>query len=225
MPETDESALLERLRSGDKAALGELLTRHQRRLYNICLRLVGNRDDAAELTQEALLKALRHIDGFRGTAQIATWLTRIVTNEAISHLRRRRLRRTASLDAGTDDDGQGVTAPGLGQQLADKREPSPERRVQNYELEHRIQAALDRLEPDFRAVLVLRDIDQMDYQQIAATLEVPVGTVKSRLFRARLALRSHLSETEQAGSAAKPDTRASDGAVAAPGAEAAKHKP
>lgn len=199
MAHSEESALLARVRRGDPAALGELLTAHQGRLYNLCLRLVGHREDAAELTQEALLKAVAHLDRFRGEAQIATWLTRIATNEAITHLRRRRLRRHASLDAEAGgDNGEAGT---LSQRVPDSREPSPEQRVQHQERGAWIQAGLDRLEPDFRAVLILRDIEQMEYQQIAEVLELPVGTVKSRLFRARLGLREHLSklESEQAG--------------------------
>ncbi|MFW6060315.1 MAG: RNA polymerase sigma factor [Phycisphaeraceae bacterium] len=192
----DESALLARVRAGDRTALNELLAAYQGRLYNICLRMVGNRDDAAEATQEALLKAVQHIDRFRGEAKLSTWLIRIATNEATTHLRRRRIRRAASLEASHDGQTDG-DAHTLRHRLTDQREPPPEQRVQQDETLQRIEAALDQLDPDFRAVLVLRDIDQMDYQQIAEVLETPIGTVKSRLFRARLALREQLTETER----------------------------
>lgn len=191
----DEAALLDRLDQGDRTALDELLRAYQGRLYNICLRMLGNRDDAAEVTQEALLKAVQHIDRFRRDAKLSTWLIRITTNEATTHLRRRRIRRAASLDAAsdghTDADGQAMR-----HHLPDAREPGPEQRVQQNESLQRIEAALAALDPDFRTVIVLRDVDQMDYQQIAEVLEAPIGTVKSRLFRARLALRQQLADDE-----------------------------
>ena len=199
MTHPDESALLQRLRDGDRTALNELLAAHQTRLYNICLRLLGNRDDAAEVAQEALLKAVQHIDRFRGESKLGTWLVRIATNEATTHLRRRRIRRAASLESPHPNgqaDGDADAGADWRHQLADGREPSPDERVQQQEQRLSLQAAIDQLEPDFRAVLVLRDVDQMDYQQIADVLEVPVGTVKSRLFRARLALREQLSERD-----------------------------
>lgn len=212
MTQPDESTLISRLRRGDRAALGELLASHQHRLYNICLRLVGNRDDAAELTQEALLKAVRSIDRFRGEAQIATWLTRIATNEALTHLRRQRLRRAASIDAGhPNGDADAHDPPTLGDALADRREPAPHARVQQEEQARALQAALDALTPEFRAVLVLRDVEQMDYQQIAEVLELAVGTVKSRLFRGRLALRQQLADApEAAASQPSPPTSTVD---------------
>lgn len=194
MPQAAEHELLARIRRGDQAALGQLLQRHQKRLYNVCLRMVGNRDDAAELTQDTLLKVVEHIGGFRASSKLTTWMIRIAMNQSISHLRRRRLRHTASLDGpaanGRAPDDQ-TTA--LRDRLADTREPGPEQRVQMHELGAQIQSAMGLLDPEFRAVLVLRDVDQMDYQQIAEVLELPVGTVKSRLFRARLAMREQLA--------------------------------
>ncbi|MGB0768737.1 MAG: RNA polymerase sigma factor, partial [Phycisphaeraceae bacterium] len=93
-----DTALIEQIRDGDRAALGELLERHQHRLFSIALRMVSNRDDAAEVTQDAMLKIVQHFDSFRSEAQVTTWMTRIVMNQAISRLRRRKLRDHASLD-------------------------------------------------------------------------------------------------------------------------------
>lgn len=201
--------LLERVRRGDRAAMGTLLQEHQGRLYNVLLRMVSNRDDAAELTQDVLLKIVQHIDDYRGQAELTTWMTRIAMNEAISHLRKRKLRQTISLDGhpggrasgggggasggGWGDDDQ---ATALRRGLADDREPGPAECVENKEGLQRLRQAIAELDEEHRAVLVLRDIDEMDYAQIAGVLGVPVGTVKSRLFRARLALREKMVQLE-----------------------------
>lgn len=193
--------LLERVRRGDRAAMGALLQEHQGRLYNVLLRMVSNRDDAAELTQEVLLKIVQHIDDYRGQAELTTWMTRIAMNEAISHLRKRKLRQTVSLDGRSDAAGGGSNSRGwsdddqataLRRRLADDREPGPAECVEKKEGLERLRLAIAGLDEEFRAVLVLRDIDEMDYAQIAEVLSVPVGTVKSRLFRARLALREKM---------------------------------
>ena len=195
----DEQTLLDRLREGDSQALGALLQRHQRRLYNLALRMVSNRDDAAEVTQEAFLKIVQHIDRYRGEAQITTWMTRITMNQAISHLRKRRIRKMTSIEGNGQDDGYGLRdSPTLTLRgsLADTKEPGPALRVQQDEQRDRLRTAIAGLDDDFRAVLVLRDIDGLDYAAIADTLELKVGTVKSRLFRARLALRQAIQEME-----------------------------
>ena len=200
MEHVDEQVLLDRARAGDGAALGELLQAYQRRVYNVCLRMVGNRDDAAELAQDTLLKVVQHIGDFRGQSGLGTWVTRIAMNGSISHLRKRKLRRTASLEAPSSANGRGEADEGatLRRRLADEREPGPARRVQESEGHDRLQRAILALDEEHRAVLVLRDIDELDYAQIAEALELPLGTVKSRLFRARLALREQVMKQESA---------------------------
>ena len=202
--------LLEQVRAGDPAALGRLLEQQQGRLYRVCLRMVSNRDDAAEVTQEAMLRIVQHIGEYRGEAQLTTWMIRIAMNQSITHLRRRRIRQTTSLDAppgsyggggenasgGGDTSGGGDQASALRNCLADSREPDPAQRVQTREQVHLLEQAIASLSDEYRSVLVLRDIDGMDYQQIADTLEMKVGTVKSRLFRARLALRETLIKAD-----------------------------
>ncbi|HEX7009497.1 MAG TPA: sigma-70 family RNA polymerase sigma factor [Phycisphaeraceae bacterium] len=208
MTQPSEQELLTRVRRGDQAALGHLLQMYQRRLYTVCLRMVGHRDDAAEATQDAMLKIVQHIHEFRGESELATWMIRIVMNQAMSQLRRRRVRRSISLDAAGDGHDPQDQAAALRQQLADSREPAPDQRIQQEEARQRVHEALARLEEPLRAVLVLRDVEQMDYQQIAQVLMMPVGTVKSRLFRARLALRHELREPstqeETASDTARP---------------------
>lgn len=177
----------------DSAELANLLSEHHGRVYNVIFRMVSNRDDADELTQDVMLKVVKNADQFRGEAQPTTWITRIAINAAISHLRKRRTRRAVSLESNgqaTDDE-----AGSLRTCLADHREPDGLSSVEQSEEVARLQRAIASLDDDFRSVLVLRDIDEMDYAQIAETLEIKVGTVKSRLFRARLALRQTLEST------------------------------
>jgi len=192
MFEPSDTDLMAQVQAGDRAALGRLLELHQDRLFNIALRMVSNRDDAAEVTQDAMVKIIQHIDSFRSEAQITTWMTRIVMNQAITRLRRRKLRDHASLDASRPTANGDDQAASLRQILEDSREPSAELCVEEREMIERLLAAIDRLDSDFRSVLVLRDLEEMDYQQIADVLEIKVGTVKSRLFRARLALRQEM---------------------------------
>ena len=188
MDVADERDLAARIARGDRVAVAELLEANEGRLFNVCLRMVGHRDDAAELTQDAMVRIVQHLGGYRGDARLTTWMTRIAMNGCLSFLRKRRLRSTVSLHGGpdpTDLDGRSALAA----RLADHREPAPEQRVELEEQLGRLHVAMGRLDPDHRAVLVLRDLEQMDYREIAEALELPVGTVKSRLFRARLALR------------------------------------
>ena len=190
MPHDPHPSLLDAARRGDRGALGQLLRHHEPRLYHVCLRMVGHRDDAAELTQDTLLKTIQHLDDFRGDAQLSTWMTRIAINLCLSHLRKRKVRHAASLDQTPAADRP---APPAAAFLADHREPPPDSRVQNREAHDQLQLALQQLDPDHRAVLLLRDLQQLDYAQIGEALDCPVGTVKSRLFRARLKLREALT--------------------------------
>lgn len=205
-----EHELLDRVRRGDRSAMGALLQLHQTRLYNTCLRMVSNRDDAAELTQEVMLKIVQHIDEYRGGAELSTWMIRIAMNQSISHLRKRKVRRAVSLDG--DARNGAFPAPddqatALRARLADSRELSPDSRVEREETLERLRQAIAQLDDEYRAVLVLRDIDELDYGQIAEALGLPLGTVKSRLFRARLALRELMAKMERGGQASEPAPR------------------
>lgn len=207
MQQFSEAQLVQDVLRGDSAALGTLLQMHQKRLYNVALRMVSNRDDAAEITQDGMVKIIEHVADFKCQSSIGTWMVRIIMNLSISHLRKRKLRTTASLDQppgapgtpgsmgaypGGGGTGQEDQSSALRREMADHREPSPAVSVQQREMHLLLQKALAALEEDFRSVIVLRDINEMDYQQIAQVLAVPVGTVKSRLFRARLALRQQM---------------------------------
>ena len=191
-----ERLLVDQVQAGDRGALGELLGAYHRRVYHLCLRMVSNSDDAAELSQEVLLRAIQHIDGFRGGSKFSTWLLRIAMNLTVSHLRRRKVRSAISLDLET---GDGEAATPLRNMIASGREPKPSQSVEKKEEAVELAAALESLDPSLKSIMLLRDVQQMDYQQIADVLSLPIGTVKSRLFRARLALRAALE-----GHAQKP---------------------
>jgi RNA polymerase sigma-70 factor (ECF subfamily) len=190
---------MQRAQEGDRAALAELLTQQQDRLFHLALRLVSDRDDAADVTQQTMLKVVEQLSEFRGQAQLTTWMRRILVNQAFSLLRKRQTRNKHHAPAATharadggDDEGRPGAADPL--QNAATREPDPGLRVQQQEVSSRLQAAIDGLEETFRAVLVLRDIDGMNYAEIGEALELAPGTVKSRLFRARLQLRQQLEQ-------------------------------
>jgi len=186
-----ERQLVELVRRGDRGALGELLGAYHKRVYHVILRMVSNHEDAAELTQEVLLRAIKHVDNFKGDAKFSTWLLRIAMNLAISHLRRSKVRKTVSLETQVTGSGQDQATP-LKNLMTQNRELSAAQRVDTQEQVQQLGLALDRLDPSLRSVILLRDLQGMDYQQIAEVLAVPLGTVKSRLFRARLALRAEL---------------------------------
>lgn len=182
---------------GDRAAYGQIVMAFQDRIYNALLRLVGNADEAGELTQETFTRGLIKIDSFRGEASPYTWLFRIGMNLAISQLRSAKRHRSFSLDGSdcgrdswSDGDGQ---AASLRDRFASDRESSPPRQLEQRERQQQVLAALGRIDADHRTVLVMRDIEGFDYQQMAEVLELPVGTIKSRLFRARVALREELN--------------------------------
>lgn len=200
-----EEQLVARVRAGDQAALGDLLELVQHRLFSLCLGMLGNRDDAAEMAQETMLRIVRHVGDFRSQSSFSTWMIRIAMNLCLTRLRQRRpsLNATAASPwrpaAAPDPPGEGEVS-GSGHQArtkpretADHRELRPDLDVEQREQLQLLTRAIHQLEDDMRAVLILRDIQQMDYEQIASVLAVPVGTVKSRLFRARLSLRKQLN--------------------------------
>src|SRR5689334_15642295 len=194
-----EIELLRKAQQGDRAAYGQLVIAYQDRLYNAILRLVGDREEARELTQEAFMRGLQKIDSFRGDASPYTWLFRIAVNLAISHLRKVHRFRVFSLDrpsgsaAGNGRYSSDDQASSLVERIVRDGGPgAPPERLESRERDQAVLSALGRLDAEYRAVLVMRDIEGFDYQQMADILGLPLGTLKSRLFRARLALRDEL---------------------------------
>ncbi len=178
----DEQALIRDAQSGDLDAFNALVLRYQDMAYNLAYRLMGDRESAEDATQEAFISAYRNIRRFRGS-HFKAWLLRIVTNACYDELRRRKRRPTASLDALPSD------------VLPSDHAPSPENHAQRTELRDAIQDCIGSLPPRQRMVVVLIDVEGLDYREAAEVLGVPSGTVKSRLSRARAKLRDCLRKT------------------------------
>lgn len=180
-----DATLIGRTLSGEPAAFGELVLRYQDRLYNSLVRVLGSAEDARDAVQDAFVQAFVKLETFRGSSAFYTWLYRIAFNQAMSHARRQR--PTRSLDLARADRGQ---EPVDGQ-------PAPDARLDTSERATQVHRALAELSAEFRQVLVLREMDGCKYEEIAQMLELPVGTVRSRLFRARLELRDRLAPMMQ----------------------------
>lgn len=186
-----DAQCIERCKAGDQRAFGTLVLNYQDRVFNLCYRMCGNRTDAEDLTQEAFMKALKAINSYDGRAGFYTWLYRIAVNLSLSR-RRQFPRRAASLDV-ANEDGQTRAAELV------SREARPGAVMEEREQSRMIDEALIALEEQHRAVIILRDMESLDYNQIAEVLEIPAGTVKSRIHRARCALREILTPMLEKG--------------------------
>lgn len=171
--------------AGNGDAFGMIVERHQDRLYNTVYRLVGSAEDARDVLQDVFLKAFENLDRFRGGSSLYTWLFRIAVNTSLSH---RRKRRWVPMGLAAPDDAENTGRP----PLADPSPADPADPLMAAETERLIQEAISSLDDEHRTIVVLRDIQHCDYREIADILDVPPGTVKSRLHRARLLLRDRL---------------------------------
>jgi RNA polymerase sigma-70 factor (ECF subfamily) len=191
MPEAHETdaVLVAQAQGGDTAAFGQLVERHQDTLFNGISRLVRRREDAEDLMQEAFIKAYRGIGSFQGRAKFTTWLYSIAMNVVISYRRKKGALRHGnpiSLHEGADPDGRPIDARDPGRR--------PDVVAEHREVRERIEDGIARLDDEHRTVVVLRDLQGFAYETISGLLECPIGTVKSRLHRARLALREQLKD-------------------------------
>jgi RNA polymerase sigma-70 factor (ECF subfamily) len=191
--ETDRRLVLA-IRAGDPDSWTRLIERYQVRVFSVCVRMVRDRELAADLTQDAFIKIIKGLDTFDERAKLSTWVYRVTMNVCLSKLRSEKLRRHASLESmGAGPGGDTDRRSELG--FAQVREPAAERGVEDDEERERMLAALDALSEEHRAILVLRDGRGLEYEQIADALDIPIGTVRSRLFRARAALRQAMERT------------------------------
>jgi RNA polymerase sigma-70 factor (ECF subfamily) len=182
----DELALIRSAQRGDLDAFNRLVLAYQDALFNTALRILGDEDLAADATQEAFLSAFRGLNAFRG-GSFKAWLLRTVTNACYDELRRKQRRPTTPLEPDSAD-GDEMDSP---RWLADPK-LTPEQQIEADELEHAIQHCLESLPLEFRTVVVMADIQGLDYTEVAAAVRAPLGTIKSRLARARLRLRECL---------------------------------
>jgi len=183
----DESSLVAQAKAGDQAAFSELVTHYERKIYRLAKNITRNDEDAEDVLQDAFLKAYTHLDNFKGDSKFYTWIVRIAVNEALMRLRKRKTDRTVPLDEPVE----------LGEETVAREiavwEDNPEQRYSKEEWRSILDAAVDDLKPDFRTVFVLRDIEELSTEETAETLGISVPAVKSRLLRARLALRETLT--------------------------------
>ncbi len=176
-----EQELVRMAAQGDQEAFASLVRQYENKVYHLALRMCGNREDALDVAQEAFLSAWKGLPSFRGEAGFSTWLYRLASNAAVDHLRRaRRQREGPSLDSGE----AGLDVPDTG--------PGPQEAAEATELRSAVAAGLGALSEDHRQVLVLREIQGLSYEEIAGILALDLGTVKSRIARARGALRKIL---------------------------------
>jgi len=181
-----DAELIEDFLSGSEEAFNRLVLRHQKMVFNIAYRYLGNYDDASEVAQDAFVKVYKSLGKFRGESKFSTWLCSIVLNLSRNRCRKMKGKKFYSLDEPIDT-GEGEVRL----QIADNSE-GPDEALEKKEMRSRIHACLNRLSPEYREALVLRDIRGMDYNHISHVLNCAEGTVKSRLYRGRMELRKML---------------------------------
>lgn len=184
----NEEELVKRARDGDSAAFETLMHDYFKRIYNIAFRIAGNADDAADMTQETMIKLLRNIKSFKGESKFSTWVYRVATNTCLDELKKLRKNNARSL-SDSFDTGEGEIPYDV-----EDTAPTPEQSAEKHELRDMVAKAVLRLSGDHRAAIVLRDIRGFSYTEIAEILGCSEGTVKSRISRARAQLKQVLEK-------------------------------
>ena len=186
-------ALVRRCIAGDAEAWEEIVRQHSRRIYNICYRFTGSAENADDLAQEVFIKMYRTLSSYDpDKGAFTTWITTMTRNLLVDHFRKTKQdRATDSLDAGLGEEEDSAT---LGDRIPDSA-PTADDRIQRRETQEMVQKAIQKLSPELREAVILRDLQDMDYKEIAQALKVPEGTVKSRINRGRMELAKVLQRT------------------------------
>ena len=182
----DEAALVAAAKRGEVSAFEELVTRYERKIFRVTRNITGNLQDAEDAMQEAFLKSYEHLANFKGDSRFYTWLVRIAVNEALMKLRRR---HPGEFSIDEEVPGSEELMP----RELDDWGPTPEERYQQVQMQEILSEAIDKLEPDFRVVFVLRDVEELSTEETAKLLGLSIAATKSRLLRARLKLRQRLN--------------------------------
>lgn len=180
-----EQELVARAKAGDQQAFEQLVLDNQNRIYSLAVRLTGDKEEGADLAQEAFVKAWQGLPSFQGESSFATWIYRLATNVCIDYLRKQKRRRQVESELSLDDDETAWSEPADWSQ-------DPQRQLERSEMGRALERGLQALPEQQRQILVLRELSGLSYQEIAQKLELDLGTVKSRIARARLALRKIL---------------------------------
>ncbi len=178
MTREQEALTVQRVLDGNADEYEKLVLEYQKNVYNLALRMTGDPEDAADMAQEAFIKAYNSLSGYRGDSKFSVWLYRIVSTACLDFLRAKKRRQTVSLSV-TDDDGEDTELD-----IADESQ-SPERIFERAMMRDAVRRGLAALTPEYRQILILRELQGMSYEEIAAVLGLESGTVKSRIFRAR----------------------------------------
>ena len=180
--------LVESFREGKPGAFDAIVRAHQDRVYSFCVRMLSDREDALDVAQEVFLSAYRNLSGFRGEASLSTWLLRIATNRCLNRIRQRAARaaREVAQTLAEGNDESSFQPPG-------REEDRPDRLVETRETGKILEAAIARLDEDSRMLVILSDVEGFSYEELSGAVGIPLGTVKSKLHRARMALRKMLA--------------------------------
>ena len=192
MVDAEERELIERLKRHDEAAFNQFVLKYQERVFRLLLRMLGDRAEAEDLAQEVFISIFKAIEGFRGDSQLSTWVYRVATNHCrnrLKYLTRRRRQLTEAYDEQSDDASTQI--PGQA------RPDAPDRLLEARQTEHSLEQGLLTLDEEQRELIVLREVEHLSYEEIMAITGLPEGTVKSRLHRARAALRDHIEKSER----------------------------
>jgi RNA polymerase sigma-70 factor (ECF subfamily) len=183
--ETSDEQIVERALAGDVDAFGEIVRRWERRIFALAYGILGREEDARDAAQETFIAAFRNLSGFRGDAKVSSWLHRIAVNQCITRQRRARTRAENSLEAETEMGGDKFATPA---------HASPARQAEGRERSEAVRRAVTALPPELREVIVMKEFEDLTFQEIADTLDVPLSTVKSRLYTALKQLRLRLEK-------------------------------